>query len=75
MSYKERFLQDPTDTAAASAYFEDTRALAHFALKSEQMSTYWDLSQQMKIIGKFLPLDDPRNPDCQVDQTISGQQG
>lgn len=46
-SYRERFLNDPTDTAAASAYFEDLRALAHIALMDESTdsSAYWEFSR------------------------------
>ena len=59
----EIFLSNPTDIAAASVQFETLRGLAHLALRNGDDAVYWNMTQSMKLVGKFLPASDSRNPD------------
>jgi hypothetical protein len=69
---KNEFLSDPTDPTIATIQFEETRTSALAAVRRNDMESYWELTRQMKIIGKMLPITDERNPDHVI---YTGQQG
>ncbi len=71
----ERFGLDPTDVPSASSLFEELRALARMALLGNNPEEYWSLSQNMKIVGKFLPSGDTRNPNNEIYTTSLDNRG
>ncbi len=56
------FWQDPTDGVFIEDYYAQVYEEFIEAVNNggENM---WDLSDKLKLIGKFLPIDDIRNPD------------
>ncbi len=67
------FLRDPTDGAFTEAYWQELYAQFMDAVRSGD-PRMWDISDKMRTVGKFLPLDDDRNPD-NPRHHHTGQQG
>jgi hypothetical protein len=67
------FWQNPTDGAFTEAYWQELHAQFMDAIDAKDPSM-WDIADKMRIVGKFFPIDDDRNPDNPKYQR-SGQQG
>ncbi|HLB66421.1 MAG TPA: hypothetical protein VJJ78_02400 [Candidatus Saccharimonadales bacterium] len=70
---KELFFADPTNEMVAGAFCSRMIDESFAALSSGRVHEYSEKMQLAKIIGKFLPITDERNPDCPV--YTSGSQG
>ena len=56
------FWQNPTDVVFLEEYFEEVNSQYIEAIVNKDQKS-WDLSDKLKLIGKFFPIDDERNPD------------
>lgn len=56
------FWQDPTDGAFLEAHYQELQRQFEDAVLQDDQNM-WDISDRMRLVGKFFPLDDDRNPD------------
>ena len=70
---KELFFEDPTNEMIVGAFCSRIIDESFSALSAGNVREYGEKMQLAKIVGKFLPITDERNPDCSV--YTSGNQG